>query len=1048
MNDNSLLNTIELISAGAGTGKTYRLTERIVEEVTSGVEPDRIMATTFTVKAAAELRERVRESLARQGRADLGIRIDDAYVGTVHSLCFRLLKEYAIDAGISPDIEVLPEGDADRIFNIAVETAVESVADKLEPIAYRMSRTGAGSGNAREGDWRDDVRAIVGSARANGIAPAELRGHAAETIALWETVVSTEGPPPTVQALIEAATGAVEQLDAIEKPFKGTQEVTDSLRQFLAESSRETSVPWKWWLGLAGTTPKRDAEGILDHVHAIARRVCETPQFLEDFQTLVEGVYACAAEALDLFSEYKRARGLTDFDDLETSLLSLLTDSTDVQQGIRERIDVVMVDEFQDTSPMQLALFLELHRITGRSVWVGDPKQAIYAFRGTDPALMTQVADLIDSRETLSRSWRSRQAILDATNAIFTQALYDTPREKVELTLPDQRSEAGQGGRVSAWYLDSGNKSDDAGAIAAGVRSLLDTQPERLPGEVAVLCRSNSHCSAVADALNTQGIRASLSAGLLTETREIQIILAGLRYLAENEDTLALTELIVLISPQEGCLSALITAPDETLTAWKHEQIPAELSRIGERADQLSVMEAVDAVIAVTDIPRIVSAWSRPDVRRGNIETLRGLAREYEEVQHAAGTPASVHGFTDYVGGNETRQAQGSGSDSCVVTTYHGAKGLEWPVVILAELDKTFEGTPFGVHIIPAERFDPTTPLAGRRIHYWPWPFGLKKKFPHLERQLAETLLQKQIRTAQHDESIRLLYVGATRPKDHLIMTVRNRTDQGLEKPNDSWLRRLTDRDGHPLIQWPAARGDTQLPVGTVSVSVDISVHAPESGTDDRSNPEQQRGGADPKWPVRDVMEPVERVPRMIVPSQIGDDTPVHAAVQLSETGPTVHVTSQPTGSDPDSTDLGNGVHAVFACAPLHRIPGKASDILRRWGVEEEIADAVTAAVDALDAYLYQRYSVTGLYREWPVFLRLETGEEMQGWIDLLVETPEGWVIVDHKTYHGKDPATEAARYGLQLSRYRHAVESATGKPVTDTLINFPLLGVVYRIEI
>ncbi|HKK48232.1 MAG TPA: UvrD-helicase domain-containing protein, partial [Alkalispirochaeta sp.] len=109
-----LLDSIEVISASAGTGKTYRLTERIVEAVRGGVEPERIMATTFTVKAAAELRGRVRKALTSEGYPELGARVSDAYIGTVHSLCFRLVTEYAIDAGISPNVDVLPDADADR----------------------------------------------------------------------------------------------------------------------------------------------------------------------------------------------------------------------------------------------------------------------------------------------------------------------------------------------------------------------------------------------------------------------------------------------------------------------------------------------------------------------------------------------------------------------------------------------------------------------------------------------------------------------------------------------------------------------------------------------------------------------------------------------------------------------------------------------------------------------------------------------------------------------------------------------------------------------
>ena len=1045
------MNTIELISASAGTGKTYRLTELIVEAVRTGVPPERIMATTFTVKAAAELRSRVRESLTTQGHPDLGARVADAYIGTVHSLCFRLLTEYAVDAGISPDVEVLPEGDADRIFNAAVATAIDSVADVMEPAARRMGRTGEGAGYAQERDWRVDVRAVVAAARANGMTAADLRVQADETIALWEETVSTAGRPPTTDELIAAATAALEQLESIAAPRKGTQDVAETLRGFLSDSLAGRSVPWRGWVELATAEPKQDAMGVLDGVHRIARRVCESPEFLTDLRTMVTGVYSCAAEALDQFTDYKRQRGLTDYDDLEASVLALLKERADVQRGIRERIEIVMVDEFQDTSPMQLALFLELHRVVGRSVWVGDPKQAIYGFRGTDPTLMTRIAQLFESKETLSRSWRSRQAILDITNAIFTQALHDTPREQIELSLPAERAEKGAGGRVSAWYLDSKNKSEDANAIAAGVVAFLRRHPDVPAGDIAILCRSNGHCAAVAEALVARGVRASVSAGLLSETREAQITLAALRYLADADDTLALAQLMVLLSAEDDLLPALLTAPAETMTAWREEAVPAELSRIRREGDHISIAEALDAVVAATDLMTLVSSWSRPDVRRANVEALRGLVSEYEEVQRAARSPASLHGFVAYIGESDAGQAQGSGSGSCVVTTYHGAKGLEWPVVVLAELDKTYDASVFGVHVVPAPRFDPEDPLAGRRIHYWPWPFGSKKKFSHLDALLDVTPLQQQVRSAGNDESVRLLYVGSTRARDHLIFAVRNARKHGLAKPADGWLQRLTDSTERPLIRWPAAEGEQQLPVGTISVPVEITVQTPESGADEKAGEGAAAEGTPILLPVRSDRGGGEQLPRHIVPSQITADASTYQAAEVATIGAAITVPGVSSGADPDTTALGSAIHAVFAVAPAHRLPGKTEKILHRWGLGSEtvaaIAAPVVGAVDALETFLKDRYAVTAFHREWPVFSRSEAGQVMRGWIDLLAETPDGWVIVDHKTYAGGDPLSTAAHYGPQLAHYRRTVEPATGKPVRETLINLVMQGVVYRVE-
>ena len=149
---------IELINASAGSGKTYSLTERVIKELKGDVTPEALMATTFTNKAAAELRERIRLELLKHGKPDEAQRIFDGFLGTVNSICARLFKEYALDAGLSPALDVLPEEDGSRLFNIAIAKVINEQSEKIEPVARRLSRDGGGSGYGKHPDWRDDVQ--------------------------------------------------------------------------------------------------------------------------------------------------------------------------------------------------------------------------------------------------------------------------------------------------------------------------------------------------------------------------------------------------------------------------------------------------------------------------------------------------------------------------------------------------------------------------------------------------------------------------------------------------------------------------------------------------------------------------------------------------------------------------------------------------------------------------------------------------------------------------------------------------------------------------
>ena len=140
-------------------------------------------------------------------------------------------------------------------------------------------------------------------------------------------------------------------------------------------------------------------------------------------------------DALQEYEQYKKRRGLIDYTDMETLILRLL-DHPEVREVLSEELDLLMVDEFQDTSPIQLEIFLKLSRMAAHSVWVGDPKQSIYGFRGADPQLMQAIIEQsggVRPEDIQRHSWRSRQDLVWAANALFTKAFPELPPDQVAL---------------------------------------------------------------------------------------------------------------------------------------------------------------------------------------------------------------------------------------------------------------------------------------------------------------------------------------------------------------------------------------------------------------------------------------------------------------------------------------------------------------------------------------------------------------------------------------------------------------------------------------
>ena len=149
---------------------------------------------------------------------------------------------------------------------------------------------------------------------------------------------------------------------------------------------------------LRSRSGKKDADhGFPNHVlEDLQNRIYSSRELFEDISAMIRTVFSCAADSLETYAQYKRNFGLVDFVDQERNVLDLLNSSENFRKLLSERLEKVMVDEFQDTSPIQLALFIKLNECAQNgSIWVGDPKQSIYGFRGTDPELMASAISAV-----------------------------------------------------------------------------------------------------------------------------------------------------------------------------------------------------------------------------------------------------------------------------------------------------------------------------------------------------------------------------------------------------------------------------------------------------------------------------------------------------------------------------------------------------------------------------------------------------------------------------------------------------------------------------
>ena len=502
---------ITFISAGAGSGKTHRLTEILNKELNSGgVRPSGVIATTFTKKAATELRERVRAHLLKQGNFTLASAMGQARIGTVNSICGQLISRFAFEAGISTDQQVLEEVQAGVILGKAIDAVLDGAGMRgLQNTARCLGL---------EEEWKDSLKSLVDQVRANDIPIAEIGGFAQRNA---DDLLS-HFPKPAVQNLDQDLLSAIHTaMPAIEAAAqsggkKNTNNYLALVRTF-AESLKSGTTTWSDWAKLSKESPEAGLRNTIEPIASLAGRLAEHGRPHADLRSYLEQIFNLAAKALDSYYKIKQEMGALDFADQEHLLLSLL-DHESVADVLNGELDLLMVDEFQDTSPIQLALFLKLARFAKRVYWVGDIKQAIYSFRGSDTELMQAILkalpDLGGTKEVLPWSWRSRPELVRAVNAAFSNA-FSNSLAKEEVELKPTRTDALSGPALANWILGGKNVGQEASALAAGVRRLVDSKrtiydkdvnairPVRY-GDIAILSRSNDKVKELAFALSKQ----------------------------------------------------------------------------------------------------------------------------------------------------------------------------------------------------------------------------------------------------------------------------------------------------------------------------------------------------------------------------------------------------------------------------------------------------------------------------------------------------------------------------------------------------------------
>jgi ATP-dependent helicase/nuclease subunit A len=811
-----------LLSANAGSGKTSVLSERFVRSVLEdGVEPSRILAITFTDKAAGELRTRVRARFVELGRRDRARDLDAAWISTFHGLCARILRAHAVRAGLDPAFTVMEEAEARDVRARTFEQALAGfLADGRPEALDLVAAYGVDALQALMATVHDQLRS------------------AGATRPRLPAVDATAPAPAALAAALERADAELAPDDA-RRSVVAARGALARCRQLLAGLA-EAPVPSLAALDAAAFKP--------GNTKALRSDACTA--YLEALEAFAAGWRdALAARAVvlldelltryaDVYAAAKRARAALDFDDLELLTRDLLRAAPAIRAAYAERFTRVMVDEFQDTNATQLDL-LEL--LGSERFVVGDELQSIYGFRHADVRIFrAQRAALAQAGAAaeLAANFRSRPDILtvldDALGELHGAAHVPfvagrtgedgatTPL--VELLLTD-------GEAVEAWpaellsSLPAGTVKRRAEARVVAQRIAQLVREDGVPAsDIVVLLRAATDMAVFERAIEEQGL-ATLAAGGRGYWGRQQVLdlCAYLGALANPRDELALFGLLAspLVGLSADGLAVLARAARqgtrwEALTSAFPPRDPADdgdagplLGQDGAGAALVELLPEADRVALANFCPWFAHE-RRHAPRRGLDELLERVVDRTGYDLHVLGLAggrrrwANVLKLQRLAAGFESRrgrdvrglidlataelEAEARETDAPVelgdatairLMTMHAAKGLEFPVVVVADLGRT--GRNDSADLL----------VRGDRV-------GLRLRT--IDGASAKALEWEALREAQQtadaEEERRILHVAMTRAEERLILS-------GTFEP-DKWLG--APQPGVAPLRWLAPR--------------------------------------------------------------------------------------------------------------------------------------------------------------------------------------------------------------------------------------------------
>ncbi|MCB9357366.1 MAG: UvrD-helicase domain-containing protein [Calditrichaeota bacterium] len=1039
-------NTTFLVEAGAGTGKTTLLIDRICSLIESGVRVEKIAAVTFTVKAAGQLKSRLRKRLReiqKSEAAEQALRdLDRMFVNTIHGLASEILRTLPVEAALPPEFTLLDELQekahrSEHLHDWLLRALNEDVPSALE-LAQEL-------GFSFEGEGNKNIEALFDTLLSTAGELDKLNTRRARPEEIEEVAASIPRSIAEAASQLSACTDSEDTL-AIKirsemKWCEGMPEQVLSLegvRWLKGRQSKGRNGNKKNWSDSAALDAAREV------VQAATQSGDQVKQMISTL--LCSELVRWITPAVHEYHRQTTQRGAIGFDALLTTCRHALKTSQTARRYLKERFSHIHVDEFQDTDPVQVDILMflaeqqnnfaaETHEIElspGKLFMVGDPKQAIYSFRGADVRIYNRIADEIErtgEKLLITRNFRSRSQIIDEVNSIFPELMAGAAEDDAQYVPLDAAREENVSAPAVELLLphESYNRMDhnadsaaetEARAIAAHLTRLMEQGDLKSYSDAAILMRSGTKLNELQEALSAAKIPfISFMNAAFAERIESECLITLCASLLDPHHTVA--TIGTLRSP-------LFAVSDDELLAHKlsgrtfvYIDPQPETTRTGAALKQLAKWHArsttrrpselLEEILA--DYPVEIHFGLKPEglQRVQNVATFISMIRALEAggVTHLRGIVERMSEMKKLVQSSEL-EALDETRKAVQLLTLHKAKGLEFPVVYLYRVNDSSQGK--GEWLL--------------RKSLGKDPHELAFAFDNDQGWKTENYVEVHERTKQADarEEIRLQYVGLTRARDRLVLPTGFLYKKG--KADSQTPVSLYTRYFDKKLELFTAKGT--LALETRDRAEDFADHHPfRPLISPPADTALQSGEAD-AWRSWNAARNT-RLEKLVPPPEPTEEAPSQVDWK--------RLRAQRIGS---ATHTGLEKLARGAKVDLALKQARAEHRLSEDEVEETEGLLRRAAASKLFTEVLPR--ARRVFTELPVTEQVGTQINSRI-IDLLFEEDDGsWTVLDFKTDDVPVSGIESlinSHYGPQVQGYARLIGKLTGTPVRKKLLYF-----------